>query len=133
MIPPFDDFGNLPPGIHRATLEEIEARFGRESETRRVQMESIRWMIDLARRAGIQRVILNGSFVPDIIEPNDVDCVLLRIPAGRQDRGALKELRGILPFLDIEVVGRKGFDRYVNVLFAAGRLGASKGMIEVII
>ena len=35
-------------------------------------MESINWMIDLARRAGIQRIVLNGSFVTDIIEPRDV-------------------------------------------------------------
>jgi hypothetical protein len=32
MIPLFDDQGYLPPGIHQATLEEIETRFGRESE-----------------------------------------------------------------------------------------------------
>ena len=32
MIPPFDDSGCLPPGIHPATLDEIEARFGRSSE-----------------------------------------------------------------------------------------------------
>jgi len=77
MIPPLDDCGNLPPGIHPATLAEVEARFGRASELRRVQMESIRWMIDLAVRAGVERVILNGSFVTDTIEPDDVDCVLL--------------------------------------------------------
>jgi hypothetical protein len=28
MIPPFKDHGYLPPGIHPATLEEVEARFG---------------------------------------------------------------------------------------------------------
>ena len=36
MIPSFDEHGYLPPGIHPATLDEIEARFGRESELRRV-------------------------------------------------------------------------------------------------
>ncbi|MBI4606843.1 MAG: hypothetical protein HY721_33170 [Planctomycetes bacterium] len=38
MIPPFNDAGYLPPGIHSATLEEIAARFGQESELRRVQI-----------------------------------------------------------------------------------------------
>lgn len=52
MIPPFDDSGSLPPGIHPATLDEIETRFGQLSEIRRVQIESIRWMVDLARQAG---------------------------------------------------------------------------------
>lgn len=77
MIPPFNDNGHLPPGIHPASLAEIDARFGTGSEVRRVQMESVRWMVELAVRAGVQRIVLNGSFVTDIIEPNDVDCVLL--------------------------------------------------------
>jgi len=58
MIPPFDESGCLPPGIHPATMAEIEARFGRESELRRVQMESVRWMVALAVRAGVQRIVL---------------------------------------------------------------------------
>ena len=48
MVPPFDDAGCLPPGVHRATLAEIEDCFGHRSELRRVQMESVRWMVDLA-------------------------------------------------------------------------------------
>ena len=59
MIPPFDEHGYLPPGIHPATLDEIAERFGCESELRRVQMESLRWLIDLARRAGIERLIFD--------------------------------------------------------------------------
>src|SRR5579884_1552290 len=77
MIPDFNDDGYLPPGIHLATLEEVAARFGQESEVRQVQMESLRWLLDLARRAGVQRLVVNGSFVTDEVEPNDVDCVLL--------------------------------------------------------
>jgi hypothetical protein len=69
MIPVFDEYGYLPPGIHPATLDEIDARFGQHSELRRVQMDSIRWMIDLAVKAGAERIILNSSFVTDIIEP----------------------------------------------------------------
>jgi hypothetical protein len=38
MIPRCNDDGYLPPGIHSATLEEIAARFGQESELRQVQM-----------------------------------------------------------------------------------------------
>ena len=53
MIPAFDDSGWLPPGVHSATLAEVEGRFGRQSELRRIQMESVRWMIDLAQKAGV--------------------------------------------------------------------------------
>jgi hypothetical protein len=42
MIPYLDDDGYLPPGVHPATLDEVEERFGIGSEVRRVQMESIR-------------------------------------------------------------------------------------------
>jgi hypothetical protein len=132
MIPPFDDSGNLPAGVHPATLSEIEARFGRDSELRRVQMESVRWMIELAVRAGVKRIVLNGSFVTDIMEPNDVDCVLLVKPRERGDRTALRQLRKGLPFLDISVVRARVFDEFVNDVFAIDRLCERKGMIEVI-
>jgi hypothetical protein len=132
MIPPFDDFGCLPPGIHPATLAEIEARFGRGSELRRVQMESVRWMVDLAVRAGAERIVLNGSFVTDIIEPNDVDCVLLIGRGFPKDPSAEAELRAGLPFLDISLVRRRGFNRLVNVFFATDRHEVPKGMVEVV-
>jgi len=132
MIPLFNDSGFLPPGVHRATLEEIDARFGRPSELRRVQMESIRWMVDLARRAEVERIILNGSFVTDIIEPNDVDCVLLFLRAQPRDAAAIEELRDGLPFLEMKLVGQDEFDEYVNDTFALDRDGVPKGMIEVV-
>ena len=133
MIPTFDDSGCLPPGIHPATLAEIESRFGIQSELRRVQMESVRWMVDLAMRAGVQRIVLNGSFVTDIMEPNDVDCVLLFLRSRRRDRFAVKQLRVGLPFLEMKLVGQEDFDDYVNVTFGTDRMGVSKGMIEVIL
>jgi len=132
MIPPFDESGCLPPGVHATTLAEVEARFGRQSDLRRVQMESVRWMVELAVRAGVQRIVLNGSFVTDIIEPNDVDCVLLIGQGFPTDPGAEAELREGLPFLEIAIVGQEDFDELLNVTFASDRYGAPKGMIEVI-
>ena len=132
MIPPFDEIGYLPPGVHPATLDEIDARFGQLSEVRRVQMESVRWMIDLAKRAGVQRIILNGSFVTDIIEPIDVDCVLLAADSA-VDLDAEEELIEGLPFLAISLVGPEDFDILVNVTYASDRDCISKGMIEVVL
>lgn len=133
MIPPFDDAGLLPPGIYPATRDEIAARFGAASELRRVQMESIRWLIDVAMRSGVSRIVLNGSFTTDIIEPNDVDCVLLFIAGRPRNRRAMKELRGGLPFLDLKIVGQEDFDEFVNITFGTDRAGVPKGMIEVIL
>ena len=133
MIPPFDDSGCLPPGLHGAALAEVEARFGSQSEIRRVQMESVRWMVDLAVRAGVQRIVLNGSFVTDIMEPNDVDCALLLAADYPRDKAASDELIKGLPFLEILRVDRHGFDRLVHRFFATDRHGFGKGMIEILL
>ena len=132
MIPPFNESGFLPAGIHPATLAEIQQRFGSASEIRRVQMDSVRWMVDLAIRAGAGRIVLNGSFTTDILEPNDADCVLLFGAGTNRDRTALKHLRNGLPFLSIALVDQNGFDELVKDFFATDRLGSPKGMIEVI-
>src|SRR5260370_39671550 len=99
MIPPFDEHGYLPPGIHGATLEEVESRFGRESDLRRVQMESLRWLVDLARRAGVARLVINGSFVTGVFEPNDVDLALLIGSGFPRDAAAEAELVRGVPLL----------------------------------
>jgi hypothetical protein len=132
MIPPFDVNGCLPPGVHSATLDEIASRFGEQSELRRVQMESVRWMVELAVRAGAERIVLNGSFVTDIMEPNDVDCVLLFVTGVQRDVQSFKELRVGLPFLDIAIVAQAAFDDFVSQIFSADRHGTPKGMLEVI-
>jgi len=131
MIPGFNDEGFLPPGVHRATMEEIAARFGQESELRRVQMESLVWLVDLARRAGVERIVVNGSFVTDRAEPNDVDCALL---IGRDfplDSAAEAELLAGLPFVEIHLLRAEQFERFIEKIFATDRALTPKGMIEV--
>ena len=90
-------------------------------------------MVDLAVRAGVERIVLNGSFVSDIMEPNDVDCVLLTGRGFPKDPAAEAELRSGLPFLDIALVRRKRFDMLVNLFFATDRLEVPKGMVEVLL
>jgi hypothetical protein len=131
MIPPFNDDGYLPPGVHAATLEEIAARFGQESELRRVQMQSLHWLVDLARRAGVQRLVVNGSFVTDKLEPNDVDCVLLIGPGFPSDPSAEAELVGGLPFINLELVDQEAFRQFTERTFATDRDLVPKGMVEI--
>jgi hypothetical protein len=133
MIPKFNDNGYLPPGIHEASLEEIEARFGQDSELRRVQVESLRWLVELAKRAGVSRLILNGSFVTDVLEPNDVDCVLLIGPSFPADPLAKDELQAGLPFLELNVVESADFEFLVTRFFATGRKRLPKGVVEMIL
>ena len=133
MIPEFNEDGYLPAGVHAATVAEIAARFGQEPELRRVQMQSLGWLIDLARRVGAQRLIVDGSFVADKWEPNDVDCVLLRGPSFPLDQSADSELWAGLPFIHLGIFGRHEFDLYVEKIFATDRHGNVKGMVEVIL
>jgi len=132
MIPEFNDNGYLPAGIHSATLDAITARFGLEPELRCVQMDSLRWMIDLAWKAGVQRIIINGSFVTNKWEPNDVDCVLLIDETYPRDAAANEELLVGLPFLTTEIVREDGFRQLTERTFANDRSHVSKGMIEVL-
>lgn len=131
MIPEFNDQGYLPSGVHPATLDEVRARFGQESELRRALTESLTWLVDLARRAGAERLIVNGSFVTDAVEPNDVDCVLLVGPDSLRDPAVEIELREGLPFIDLHVAGGEEFDFMVQTVFGSDRAAVPKGVVEV--
>ncbi len=131
MIPHFNDDGYLPPGIHHATVEEIANRFGQESEMRQAQMQSLRWLIDLASRAGALRVVVNGSFVTEKFEPNDIDCVLLIGPDFPRDAEAEAQLLAGLPFINMELVDVDGFRQFTERTFATDRNLVPKGMVEI--
>src|SRR3982750_1031936 len=77
----FDARGLLPPGIHDATLGEIEAGFARFQKTeRRVKLfEKLKaYLAELARTGWKCEVIIDGSFVmPPVDEPNDIDLILV--------------------------------------------------------
>ena len=78
---PFDDRGLLPPGIHDATLAEIETSFARFQRTdRRIKLfEKLKvYLTELGRTGWPCEVILDGSFVmPPVDEPNDIDVILV--------------------------------------------------------
>ena len=95
-------------------------------------MESLLWLVELARRAGVQRIVVNGSFVTGKLEPNDVDCVLLVGVGFPNDEAAEADLLGSLPFINMELVDLEAFEQFTEKTFATDRDLVSKGMIEVI-
>ena len=133
MIPELNDVGYLPPGVHLASLDEIAARFGQESEIRQAQMDSVRWLVDMAKKAGVQRLIINGSFVTDVFEPNDVDCALLLSADFPLDPVAATDLSDGLPFVDLHLAEAKEFAILVEHLYASDRESVLKGVIEVVL
>jgi Family of unknown function (DUF6932) len=77
-LPPFNDNGDLPPGIHQATVTDIANRFGVGSNVRRRAMARLRHLLELAGRTGkLSRVFIFGSFVSAVESPRDVDLILV--------------------------------------------------------
>ena len=85
MLPDFDDFGNLPAGIHICTLDELTTRFGKGSDERETEMSEVLLFVEAARKAGVRRLLVNGSFVTNKLSPNDVDIVFLPGPEYPRD------------------------------------------------
>lgn len=76
MIPDLVDIGGpwrvLPPGVHNATIEEVETRFA-TSEHRRRLFSGFREGVIALRKAGCSKVFLDGSFVTEKTNPCDFD------------------------------------------------------------
>lgn len=76
--PDFDNDGDLPVGIHQATLSEVVGRFGVGSLQRRIVAQRLVRIYDLASGTGhLARFIIFGSFVTAKPDPNDIDIFLL--------------------------------------------------------
>jgi len=72
MIPGADPDGNLPPGIHQATWEELERAFG--SGAVRARLLDGLYRVALAlRAAGCETLYVDGSFVTTKEKPGDFD------------------------------------------------------------
>lgn len=144
MLPELTAYGALPPGIHPASLDEIEARYGKFQQPDRPtrllaivrefvqEVQACRW---------VRRVLLAGSLVTSKEEPDDIDLLLVferhaefvdLLPheynvlyqAGAQRRfGAL---------LDLHVVEEhsEAMERLLR-FFQRNRDGRMVGMIEV--
>ena len=80
----------------------------------------------------MQRIIVNGSFVTDKYEPNDVDCVLLIGPGFPESTIAAEELGVGIPFINMELANEKAFRQYTERIFATERNLVPKGILEVI-
>jgi hypothetical protein len=132
LIPPLNEHGYLPPGVHRATLDEIVARFGVGSEQREAAGHSLLWLLPMCRAAGIVRIIVNGSFVTSTPNPNDADCLLLAGSSYAQNPEAAKALEAGLPYLSIIIAHSvQQWDEFVDIIFGTDRQRRPKGMVEV--
>lgn len=131
-IPPFSIDGLLPPGIHQATIKEVVERFGSSTTTRSVIAESLAWTIDAARRMGTLRFIIDGSFVDDKPEPNDVDCVLLLAPDYPRDEMAARMIEEGIPFVQAILFKQSDdMEEFLRLEFMTDRKGRARGLVEL--
>ena len=76
--PEFDGNGDLPVGIHQATLVEVIKHFGQSNFQRRIVAQRLARIYDLAQSTGqVARFIVYGSFITAKPFPNDVDIFML--------------------------------------------------------
>lgn len=78
MIPDFVNikgvaYGLLPPGIHLATRDEVQARYGYNPQRQRLFYGFVRGATDLFQ-CGCSHLFLNGSFITQKELPDDFDC-----------------------------------------------------------
>jgi hypothetical protein len=72
VIPLFDERGNLPPGIHEATWDEVVEHYA-INERRQQLLDGLHDALISLRAAGCPRAYLDGSFVTDKELPGDFD------------------------------------------------------------
>jgi hypothetical protein len=76
-LPEFNELGDLPPGVHRITLDELVRSFGATPQ-RAVITRRLERIHQLASSTGhLARFVIFGSFVTSKPWPNDVDIFLL--------------------------------------------------------
>jgi len=77
-LPPLTDAGELPLGVHRASLREILDQFGVGSAQRKVLALRLDRVYRLAEATNhLARFVVFGSFVTNKLEPQDVDVFLV--------------------------------------------------------
>lgn len=77
-LPEFNEHGELPSGVHKATIDEVTTRFGKGSGQRLKVTDHLKHIYQIARATGkLEQLIIFGSYVTAKPEPNDIDVVLI--------------------------------------------------------
>ena len=87
----------------------------------------------MCRRAGVARLIVDGSFVTDRRRPGDADCLLVPGQAFRADSDAAAAIDAGLPYLSLRIVDTPEEYAYHVKYFGTDRDGIPKGLVEVML
>ena len=77
-LPQLNSAGELPAGVHQATMDEVLAQFGSGIAQRQAVTARLRRIYQLAHATRkLERLILFGSYITAKPDPNDVDIILV--------------------------------------------------------
>ena len=75
-LPELNAQGELPLGVHQATIDEVTTRFGKGAEQQLKVTDCLKRIYQLACAIGeLERLIIFGSYITAKPEPNDIDVV----------------------------------------------------------
>jgi hypothetical protein len=125
-LPAFDEEGDLPPGVYRATLAEVLERFGQGSARRCAMSDRLSRLYQLVVSTGqLARFIVFGSFVTAKDEPNDVDILLLM-----EDTFDLASVTGEAALVFQHMEADAHFGASVFWTRRSGAIGGEQAMVE---
>jgi predicted nucleotidyltransferase len=142
-LPQLNESGDLPRGLHAATLDEVLERFGSGSRRRALLGGRLQRIWDLASSTGkVSRFVLFGSFVTSKPEPNDIDVFLLmddsfdvKRTTGETrlvfEHGSAQDRLGASVFWLRKMSALDGEEAAINQ-WASKRDGTQRGIIELI-
>jgi hypothetical protein len=139
MISDFNKHGNLPAGIYRASIDDIEKRFGLNSKKRISLFSTFNNFLELIIpfKTNIKQIILDGSFVTTKENPGDIDCIILIKDNTRFTPEIVDKLVNAKKLYNIHLFIReeRNIKEYKKLLdlFSKDRDLKLKGVIEVVL
>lgn len=125
-LPDFLETGDLPQGVHGASLLETLSRFGTGSARRRILALRLERIHQLATQSGhLTRFVVFGSFVTGKPRPNDVDVFLIM-----DDNFDVRQLSGEQRLLFDHAAAQACFGGSVFWVRRAAALGGEQAAIE---
>ncbi|MDE0317423.1 MAG: hypothetical protein OXM61_21305 [Candidatus Poribacteria bacterium] len=77
-LPNLNLAGELPEGIHTATIDEVIAQFGSGTPQRMTVTQRLQRIYQLAKSTDhLERILIFGSYITAKPEPNDIDVVII--------------------------------------------------------
>lgn len=145
MMSPFNAQGDLPPGVHQATLVEVVERFGQGAPERVRVTERLQRVIALAQETGkLEQVFIWGSYVTDKPDPGDIDLFLIMSPDFESndytsemrlvfDSEAAERELGTTVFWMTSSAGAQTTVAFFLEQFQSRRDGGRRGIVEVLL